>query len=378
MAIDWSILRENAPVDIAGNFTRGYQVGTQIVDHLHQSNALASLAGNPDDQGALAALYRVNPEAAIRMETMNMKRHDVHREDAARGALADFITSRDGLAQPVGLTGVRPNAGPAPQAPAMAAPAAPAMAAAPQALADPLAPLPDAPATSDAPITITAPRTSAIPMSDSWAHYVHSDPEGAMKFLISRSKLGSDHAKALTDQMGLIGQLANGVTDQASYDAALAQAKQHGFDTSHLPTEYTPEVVQSIQRQAQTAQQYLTLEHNVADDNTDNAETERHHTADEENTRRGQDMGSTDRRRGQDMGSETTRRGQDISSTDRQLGQDYTHLDRMRGQLLTHGDRLRGQDMKGKGGGHSGRPAIIVNPKTGQKMKLVNGQWVPA
>jgi hypothetical protein len=375
VAIDWSILRENAPVDIAGNFTRGYEIGSKIVDHLHQSNALAALSGNPDDQGALAALYRVNPEAAIRMETMNMKRHDAHREDDARGALADFITSRDGLAQPVGLTGVRPNAGPAMPATA-SAPAAEAPAAS-QAPADPLAPLPDAPAASEAPITITAPRTSAIPMSDSWAHYVHNDPEGAMKFLINRAKLGSDHAKALTDQMGLIGQLANGVTDQASYDAALAQAKEHGFDVSHLPTEYTPAVVQSIQKQAQTAQQYLTLEHNVADDNTDNAETERHHTADEENTRRGQNMSSTDRRRGQDMGSETTRRGQDISSSDRQLGQDYTHLDRMRGQLLTHGDRLRGQDMKGKGSS-SGRPAIIVNPKTGKKMKLVNGQWVDA
>jgi hypothetical protein len=52
MPIDWSILRTDGPVDIAGNFARGYQMSTAIIDKLHERNALAAVAANPDDQQA--------------------------------------------------------------------------------------------------------------------------------------------------------------------------------------------------------------------------------------------------------------------------------------------------------------------------------------
>lgn len=70
------------------------------------------------------------------------------------------------------------------------------------------------------------------------------------------------------------------------------------------------------------------------------------------------------------MSSEDRRRGQDISSSDRQRGQD-----------LSSRDRQRGQNMRGRGRGRAsggGNTAVIVNPKTGQRMKLENGKWVPA
>ena len=62
MAIDWSILNASGPVDIAGNFARGYQMGQAIVDKYHERNALASLAADPTNSQALGVLYQVDPQ----------------------------------------------------------------------------------------------------------------------------------------------------------------------------------------------------------------------------------------------------------------------------------------------------------------------------
>jgi hypothetical protein len=166
--------------------------------------------------------------------------------------------------------------------------------------------------------------------------------------------------------------LTRGVTDQASYTAALQQAQAQGFDVSHLPQEYNPQLVSSIQNQAMSAVEYLSSKRQ--DRNVDSEiqtregnlnETTRHHQAEEGNTRRGQDLSDTRGRRGQDIEHGDRVRGQDIGSRDRQRGQD-----------IGSQDRQRGQDMRGHHG--SARPTIIVNPQTGQRMKLENGRWVPA
>jgi hypothetical protein len=368
MALDWSIIQSNGPVDVAGNFARGFQMGEAIVDKFHERNALAALASNPDDPQARAALYQSNPSIAAHLDDLNFKRHDIQRKDQARSALGDFILSQPGM-QPQGLTGQAPVAMAAPPAPAMTPAAAPAPAPTPQ--AGPSA----APPADDA-ITVTGQRppfrTTAAPMSDAWAQYVHADPQGAMKTLIDRAKLGSDQAKALAAQMDVIASLTRGVTDQASYTAALQQAQAQGFDVSHLPQEYNPRLVASIQNQAMSAVEYLSSKRQ--DRNVDSEiqtregnlnETTRHHQAEEGNTRRGQDL--TDSR---------GRRGQDIEHGDRVRGQDIGSRDRERGQDIGSQDRQRGQDMRGHHG--SARPTIIVNPQTGQRMKLENGRWVPA
>lgn len=74
MPLDWSILRTNAPVDIAGNFAQGFKMGSALVDQFHEKNALAALAQRPDDPAALATLYQVNPTLASTMETRRIAR----------------------------------------------------------------------------------------------------------------------------------------------------------------------------------------------------------------------------------------------------------------------------------------------------------------
>lgn len=324
MAIDWSLLGQQHPLDVFGPFKSGYALGKGLKDQREEDSALSSLATDPSDNNALAKLMRVNPALEARMEDRNIRREDRSREDSARSALSGFI--EHSLPMPEGVTGTAPTAAAQPSA--------------------------DAPAGSMGP-------HSSLPMSDAWHSYVKSDPEGAMKFLLTRAKLGKDQAAALGGQFDVMARLAQSAKDEPSYQAALAQAREQGFDTSHLPPHYDPAVVDTIMRQALSAKEHLTLEHNIADDNVDNAETERHHKADESNAQR----------------------GQDLSSIDRERGQDLSGVDRRRGQDLSHVDRVRGQDKRGKkggGGGGGGRPTIIVNPKTGAKMKLVNGAWVPA
>jgi hypothetical protein len=68
MPLDWSILNTNQPVDIGGNFARGYQIGQAIVDKYHERNALAALAQTPNDPTALATLYKVNPTLGAHFE----------------------------------------------------------------------------------------------------------------------------------------------------------------------------------------------------------------------------------------------------------------------------------------------------------------------
>lgn len=82
--LDWSILRTNEPVDIAGNFARGYQVATGIMDKIHEKNALAALAQNPDDPIAMNHLYAANPAAAAHMAAMSAARRKALQDQQDR------------------------------------------------------------------------------------------------------------------------------------------------------------------------------------------------------------------------------------------------------------------------------------------------------
>jgi hypothetical protein len=84
MAIDWSILRENQPVDIAGNFATGYKMGSAMVDKFHERNALATLGQNPDDNAALTTLYQVDPQLA---STLEARRSESQRAAQAQAEL---------------------------------------------------------------------------------------------------------------------------------------------------------------------------------------------------------------------------------------------------------------------------------------------------
>lgn len=94
--LDWSILRTNEPVDIAGNFARGYQVATALIDKIHEKNALAALANNPGDPVAMSHLYAVNPGVASHMEAMNAYRRKAllaEQEQARRAQLGQLAAT---------------------------------------------------------------------------------------------------------------------------------------------------------------------------------------------------------------------------------------------------------------------------------------------
>lgn len=58
-------------------------------------------------------------------------------------------------------------------------------------------------------------------------------------------------------QNEMTGQLLNGVTDQATYDAAKAQAQQYGMDVSQLPPQYNPQFVDQAKQRVLSVQQQI-------------------------------------------------------------------------------------------------------------------------
>jgi hypothetical protein len=95
--IDWSILRENAPVDIASNFATGYKMGAAIVDKFHERNALAALGQNPDDNAALTTLYQVNPQLASTLESSREQRRKllIDQQDRERQTSLGQLYNQD-------------------------------------------------------------------------------------------------------------------------------------------------------------------------------------------------------------------------------------------------------------------------------------------
>lgn len=378
MAIDWSLLRDNAPVDIAGNFARGYKMADEIVSKISERNALGYLAQNPDDPAALARLYQVNPGQAAVMEKMNMARHEAARQSDARNALAGLVgpigQGQFGDFKPNAITGQMPE--PIIDAPvardsgtAIVASAANRQPGtnidAPSKVGDIETPPEAAPSPGGDPITITAKRAAPEAvrpdLSDQWREYVAADPEGGMKLLINRHDLNKKQATDLAAQMDIIGRLAGSATDPESYSKALRYGQALGFDTSNIPQEYSPEAVNQIQTQAMSAKEAVKLKWDIKDDQIDNARADRAMQLQHQDRQRGQDISSRDRRRGQDMADDRSRDATATASQDRRRGQDLAH-----------------QDRRPAASGGGARPTIIVNPKTGQRMKLEGGKWVPA
>lgn len=98
MSLDWSILRSNGPVDIAGNFARGYAIADKIVSQVHERNALGHLATNPGDPDALAQLYQANPEMGAHFEARAEQRRKAlldQQKEAAAAAVGQQYASGD-------------------------------------------------------------------------------------------------------------------------------------------------------------------------------------------------------------------------------------------------------------------------------------------
>lgn len=95
--IDWGIIRSAGPVDIAGNFARGYQLADTIISKVHERNALGHLAQNPDDQGALAQLYQANPQMGAHFEARAAERQKTlqDHQDRERAASLGQLYTQD-------------------------------------------------------------------------------------------------------------------------------------------------------------------------------------------------------------------------------------------------------------------------------------------
>lgn len=114
------------------------------------------------------------------------------------------------------------------------------------------------------------------------------------------------------DQLTLLGQLAGGIRDQASYDQAKALAQSKGVDVSAFPPQYDPATVQAFQQQALTAEEQLAQVWKQKGYDLDTqkfGETKRSNLAGEGLQRRGQDITV----RGQNLTDARGRESNDIA-----------------------------------------------------------------
>ncbi len=225
-----------------------------------------------------------------------------------------------------------------------------------------------------------------------------ADPEGYLKFQGQQTELTARQLKGYRDLNDTAMQLLGGVNDQGSYDRAKMQAKvlyqRYSQDPSaidQLPPEYSPETIRSLQMQGMDTAHQLhqvaaenKLNWDMADDQADNERADenadslsRYREGQLSNARRGQDM------RGGGRGGSGGKGPQTEAAVYAGIMQKWTSGGQVNAREKEY---VRSYETRHKGGGRGGRSsggvsagngAIIRNPKTGQRMKLQNGQWVP-
>jgi hypothetical protein len=109
-----------------------------------------------------------------------------------------------------------------------------------------------------------------------------------------------------TQQLNAVGQVLNGVHDQATWDAARQWAHTNlgGSALDNAPAAYDPTVIATAQQQALTTQQALDQHSKQIDQALQQSqfeETQRHNQATEASTTRGQNLTAATETRGQDL-----------------------------------------------------------------------------
>jgi hypothetical protein len=245
--IDWGLLRQ-AP-DIAGSFQQGYRQS-------RSQSAMGALARDPTNADALANLYEVNPDAALRMESVGRERSKWQQDQTALAAKRAYITSRYGGGTPNALA---PAGGGVPPIQAATPGPTPARSSAVGTL-DALAPTGASLGTAQR-IAAPAPMHAAPSADPAWLAYAQADPAGAMKvrqdeteWRSSQMKLSKADLEAHQAVNLAVGGMLGVVRDQASYDAAKGAAahvyERYGYEMPDLPASYSPEVIEALQRQA--------------------------------------------------------------------------------------------------------------------------------
>lgn len=145
------------------------------------------------------------------------------------------------------------------------------------------------------------------------------------------------------EKLSLVGQLLNGVRDQATYDQARATAQQNGLDVSNMPPQYDPNMV------AQKLQQALTVEEQLAQ-----VWKQKGYDLDV------QKFGETQR---SNRADEATARGQ--------LGVSQGNLGLRRQELELNKSAPRGQFIQTDQG------YVLADPRTGQVQPVVDADGKP-
>lgn len=351
MDINWGILQ---PVDVGGAFEQGLQQGKAQRERAQARSAYQALGQNPQDQQAMQVLWRLDPNAAMRMTEYQHGQEEYRRGEKFRSALSDYMARGriNALMQPTSPTTMatqpRPNAlagtvaAPAPSQPAPAAGGPVTGNLLPGSLAQQPAP------------------EASDPRDEAFLRMLEADP---IKAFDIDSKLRDQAVKRLkvtSDAYGYaIQQLAN-VTDEESYqrvrEGFIRQIEPLGIDVSgQIPDRYPgPEGVRQLLMRAMTAKdQIAALDRSdrtsayVGNIDADNARADRNTASiiEDRNARRG-----------------LVARGQNIASSDRQRGQNIASSDRRRGQDMTD-KRLRETGSRRGGGGTSANVVQVQTPQ---------------
>lgn len=211
------------------------------------------------------------------------------------------------------------------------------------------------------------------------------DPDLAMKLRRMDADQREEARQAITDNYEMTSRIVAAIRQvpeqdrPAAYQELRGELAGSGFDG--LPETWDEQRADSLMHLGLTAAQVF-----------DNARSDRRLDADlanieADNARADRSAASLDRYRQGQLGS--AKRGQDIASRDRIRGQDQASVDRRRGQDLAASRGPRGgppqlPNSAGKPAaatparGAASAPVYATNPQTGERLQLVNGQWVSA
>ena len=384
MQVNWELLGK--PADVAGAFQTGMQNGRALHRQWVADGAIrGALAG---DASALRQLAAVDPQLAANVENAAYQRDERMRQGEARSALSDYVRSGQSEGRPArpqasALSGIAP-----PMLPPAATSGALSALGGSDGLMQPQS-APSPPSGSAVP-QVAAPRISRpgeqpAERSVAFDRLATADPEMAMKVQQMDVEQRKAVAESLEKQMDIGGRVMSAVLEAPPeqqpevYRQLRTQLESAGV--IDLPDDWDPVAAQSRMRMGMTVLQAVgadqrerKLEWDIADDETDNARSDQDVTSrigarqgQLANTRRGQDLADQRGRRVQDLTDRRTRRGQDLSDARGRRGQDVT--DKRQREAPT----VRQQRAGGKA---TPTGAIIVNPKTGQRMTLQNGKWV--
>jgi len=374
--VNWNALMQ--PVDIAGSVWQGFERGRKLRDEAELRKAITVAQGG--DPRGLAVVMQLNPQLGMALEDQLHQRSERQREANFRGATADMMLSggiggvSNALAAPShspGATGGNPSG------------------VVPNALLNPPAAAPTGPVPmASVPEQMDGAQASARERA------IRANPEGFLTFEGKRLDVTSKDLKNYRDLNDMGMQLLGGVHDQPSYDAAKQRAAQlyssYGQDASAflsgLPTEYSPEVVESLRlqgmdtaRQMQAIARENRLEWDIEDDLLDNERADR-------NT----DSLVLDRRERRKDARNPSRPGSRSDGKPKSANALYADIMRR----WTAGENLNGRERefvrayearqnKGGAGRRSraqsggGRVATAVGPN-GQRIVVRNGKWVDA